>query len=82
MRDLLPDAWKTGRSFHFETDRAARESWASPTPMSRRASWRNSRAASRPRFQSILRKHGVIATLRREKGHDIAAACGKLRLQT
>jgi adenine C2-methylase RlmN of 23S rRNA A2503 and tRNA A37 len=26
--------------------------------------------------------HGVIATLRREKGHDIAAACGQLRLQT
>jgi len=23
----------------------------------------------------------VIATLRREKGHDIAAACGQLRLQ-
>ena len=40
---------------------------------------------SRPRqekFQSILREHGVVATLRREKGHDIAAACGQLRLQT
>jgi len=42
---------------------------------------------SRPRarqekFRSILREHGVIATLRREKGHDIAAACGQLRLQT
>jgi 23S rRNA (adenine2503-C2)-methyltransferase len=40
---------------------------------------------SRPRqekFQSILREHGVTATLRREKGHDIAAACGQLRLQT
>jgi len=24
----------------------------------------------------------VTATLRREKGHDIAAACGQLRLQT
>src|SRR5947208_16915933 len=34
------------------------------------------------RFHSILREHGVIATLRREKGHDIAAACGQLRLQT
>ena len=33
-------------------------------------------------FQSILRPHGVVATLRREKGHDIAAACGQLRLQT
>ena len=38
--------------------------------------------ARQERFQSILRKHGVIATLRREKGHDIAAACGQLRLQT
>jgi 23S rRNA (adenine2503-C2)-methyltransferase len=40
---------------------------------------------SRPRqerFQSILRHHNVVATLRREKGHDIAAACGQLRLQT
>lgn len=40
------------------------------TPLSR---------ARQERFQSI---HGVIATLRREKGHDIAAACGQLRLQT
>src|SRR5207245_9742083 len=34
------------------------------------------------RFLSILREHGVAATLRREKGHDIDAACGQLRLQT
>jgi 23S rRNA (adenine2503-C2)-methyltransferase len=34
------------------------------------------------RFLAILREHGVVATLRREKGHDIAAACGQLRLQT
>lgn len=34
------------------------------------------------KFLSILKKHGVAATLRREKGHDIAAACGQLRLQT
>jgi adenine C2-methylase RlmN of 23S rRNA A2503 and tRNA A37 len=33
-------------------------------------------------FQSILREHRVTATLRREKGHDIATACGQLRLQT
>src|SRR5439155_20885952 len=38
--------------------------------------------ARQERFQSILRKHGVVVTLRREKGHDIAAACGQLRLQT
>ena len=34
------------------------------------------------KFLAILRTHGVAATLRREKGHDIEAACGQLRLQT
>ncbi len=34
------------------------------------------------KFLAILRNAGVAATLRREKGHDIAAACGQLRLQT
>ena len=33
-------------------------------------------------FLRILREAGVAATLRREKGHDIEAACGQLRLQT
>jgi 23S rRNA (adenine2503-C2)-methyltransferase len=33
-------------------------------------------------FLQILKQHGIPATLRREKGHDIAAACGQLRLQT
>jgi hypothetical protein len=40
-----------------------------------------SRPSRQEKFQSILRNHGVTATLRREKGHDIAAACGQLRLQ-
>ena len=34
------------------------------------------------KFLSILRSTDVRATLRREKGDDIAAACGQLRLQT
>ncbi|HAK06070.1 MAG TPA: 23S rRNA (adenine(2503)-C(2))-methyltransferase RlmN, partial [Spartobacteria bacterium] len=33
-------------------------------------------------FLSILRTAGIPTTLRREKGHDIEAACGQLRLQT
>lgn len=33
-------------------------------------------------FVGILKAAGVTATLRREKGHDIAAACGQLRRQT
>ncbi|HEV2693982.1 MAG TPA: 23S rRNA (adenine(2503)-C(2))-methyltransferase RlmN [Verrucomicrobiae bacterium] len=34
------------------------------------------------RFLAALEKQDVIATLRREKGHDIDAACGQLRLKT
>lgn len=34
------------------------------------------------KFLSVLRGHEIAATLRREKGHDIDAACGQLRLQT
>jgi 23S rRNA (adenine2503-C2)-methyltransferase len=34
------------------------------------------------KFLSILRSAEIAATLRREKGHDIDAACGQLRLQT
>jgi 23S rRNA (adenine2503-C2)-methyltransferase len=34
------------------------------------------------KFLSLLHKHGIPATLRREKGGDIDAACGQLRLQT
>lgn len=43
--------------------------------------WSRPSRARQERFHSILREHGVVATLRREKGHDIAAACGQLRLQ-
>jgi 23S rRNA (adenine2503-C2)-methyltransferase len=43
--------------------------------------WSRPSRARQEKFQSILRKAGVTATLRREKGHDIAAACGQLRLQ-
>lgn len=32
-------------------------------------------------FRAILKRAGVDATLRREKGHDIEAACGQLRRQ-
>ncbi len=32
-------------------------------------------------FLAILTKAGIQATLRREKGHDIDAACGQLRLR-
>ncbi len=45
-------------------------------------SWTRPSLDRQERFLAILRNGGVGATLRREKGHDIAAACGQLRLQT
>src|SRR5207248_7239090 len=44
--------------------------------------WSRPSPSRQEKFLAILRKHGVAATLRREKGHDIDAACGQLRLQT
>jgi 23S rRNA (adenine2503-C2)-methyltransferase len=44
--------------------------------------WSRPSREKQERFLSVLRSDGVVATLRREKGHDIAAACGQLRLQT
>jgi len=44
--------------------------------------WSRPSPEQQKQFLSILRDRGVAATLRREKGHDIDAACGQLRLQT
>lgn len=34
------------------------------------------------KFAAALRAYKIVSTLRREKGHDIDAACGQLRLKT
>jgi 23S rRNA (adenine2503-C2)-methyltransferase len=44
--------------------------------------WRRPSQTRQQTFYRALRKSGVDATIRREKGHDIDAACGQLRLQT
>lgn len=44
--------------------------------------WRRPALGQQREFVSLLRQQGVSATLRREKGHDIDAACGQLRLKT
>ena len=44
--------------------------------------WTRPSKKRQEKFLSILRVEGIPATLRREKGHDIDAACGQLRLQT
>ena len=44
--------------------------------------WTRPPRPQQERFLAVLRNAGVTATLRREKGHNIAAACGQLRLQT
>ena len=45
-------------------------------------SWTRPPLARQKAFQHTLHLRGIAATLRREKGHDIAAACGQLRRQT
>ncbi len=44
-------------------------------------SWTRPSESRQEQFLKVLQRAGVDATLRREKGHDIAAACGQLRLQ-
>ncbi|PTY07350.1 23S rRNA (adenine(2503)-C(2))-methyltransferase RlmN [Opitutaceae bacterium EW11] len=44
--------------------------------------WKRPSVTRQERFADILRDAGVSVTLRREKGHDIDAACGQLRLKT
>jgi 23S rRNA (adenine2503-C2)-methyltransferase len=44
--------------------------------------WRRPDEATCEKFLSLLRQQKVVCTLRREKGHDIDAACGQLRLKT
>jgi 23S rRNA (adenine2503-C2)-methyltransferase len=44
--------------------------------------WKRPSQTRQLTFYRALRKSGVDATIRREKGHDIEAACGQLRLQT
>jgi len=43
--------------------------------------WERPEDSRQEAFLKILQQAGTEATLRREKGHDIAAACGQLRLQ-
>jgi 23S rRNA (adenine2503-C2)-methyltransferase len=44
--------------------------------------WERPEEAAQEAFLAALEKEKAIATLRREKGHDIDAACGQLRLKT
>ena len=44
--------------------------------------WRRPDRARQNAFLGILRQQEVAATIRMEKGHDIDAACGQLRLKT
>jgi 23S rRNA (adenine2503-C2)-methyltransferase len=45
-------------------------------------SWKRPSQTRQQVFFRSLERSGVDATIRREKGHDIDAACGQLRLQT
>ncbi len=43
--------------------------------------WERPPEAQQQAFLEVLTSAGIQATLRKEKGHDISAACGQLRLQ-
>ncbi len=45
-------------------------------------SWERPAPAVQKAFVQALGREGIPATLRQEKGHDIDAACGQLRLRT
>jgi 23S rRNA (adenine2503-C2)-methyltransferase len=45
-------------------------------------SWEQPSKEVQGKFLAALKKQKIAATLRREKGHDIDAACGQLRLKT
>lgn len=44
--------------------------------------WKRPSLTRQEKFANVLRDARVSVTLRREKGHDIDAACGQLRLKT
>jgi 23S rRNA (adenine2503-C2)-methyltransferase len=44
--------------------------------------WERPSEAAQEAFLAALQRHKIPATLRREKGHEIDAACGQLRLKT
>lgn len=44
--------------------------------------WKRPNASRQNAFASVLRANRVSFTIRKEKGHDIDAACGQLRLRT
>lgn len=43
--------------------------------------WKRPEVAQQEAFRDILNNAGITATIRNEKGHDIDAACGQLRLR-
>jgi 23S rRNA (adenine2503-C2)-methyltransferase len=43
--------------------------------------WKRPSITRQNAFVDALRQRGISVTIRREKGHDIAAACGQLRLK-
>jgi 23S rRNA (adenine2503-C2)-methyltransferase len=44
--------------------------------------WKRPEEPVQEAFRAALEEEGIAVTLRREKGHDIDAACGQLRLKT
>ena len=52
-----------------------------PVTEFRRVLFRSPSESRQDAFMDVLDRARIPATIRREKGHDIAAACGQLRRQ-
>jgi 23S rRNA (adenine2503-C2)-methyltransferase len=78
VNDRLPDAQALGRwarRLHAKVNLI-------PYNAIEGLAWQRPSEAAQAAFLTALERQGVSATLRREKGHDIDAACGQLRLKT
>jgi 23S rRNA (adenine2503-C2)-methyltransferase len=70
--------WRSKRKQHITLEYILIEG---VNDMLEQAQWTRPSEEQQDAFRDVLLAAGVTATLRREKGHDIAAACGQLRLK-
>ena len=80
--DGVNDTAGTGARAGGARAQTRREGEPHPLQHRRRTALGASVECAAGRLSGHVRRAGVVVTIRREKGHDIDAACGQLRLQT
>ena len=84
LAELLQSPFRSGENGDAPRAESADSFYVNLIPYNsvREFGFRGSDKETALRFYDVLMKHGVKATLRKERGADITAACGQLRLQT